>query len=49
MTPEEIDQFLCPARVGRIGISLEDGLYILYLWVMVTRTIRSFFIPVLVG
>jgi len=28
MSPEEIDQFLTCARVGRIGISLKDGPYI---------------------
>ena len=28
MTPKEIDQFLTCARVGRLGISLKDGPYI---------------------
>ena len=28
MTPKEIDQFLTCARVGRLGISLENGPYI---------------------
>jgi len=28
MAPEEIDQFLTCARVGRLGLSLEDGPYI---------------------
>jgi len=28
MTPKEIDQFLTCARVGRLGVSLKDGPYI---------------------
>ncbi len=35
MTPNEIDQFLTHARVGRIGLSLKDGPYVVpvgYCW-----------------